>query len=256
MVVGEETGKGKEKVWCGWETKSRRVMVGGGGSAAMGRGRDEHRWEDERRGFSDHGLPESDVKSFTNSILLDIHYIHEKGFAHLDINPNNILLVPRYSSNKKRTADPFVAEIADFKTAKSFSQISAEQQQRKDWWFLRGTLGYMSPELIAECEKGTAGDIWGLGCVVVEMLCGQPAFSIKPGERMDEFLYRMGFGDDSPRLPDNGVSEEALDFLKRCFVRDSKLRWDAASLLSHPFLQDFKDISNTQVGLAEEGPIM
>ncbi|KAK9154934.1 hypothetical protein Sjap_002414 [Stephania japonica] len=187
--------------------------------------------------YSDHGLPEPDVKSFTNSILLDLHYMHQKGFAHLNINPNNILVLvpPRDSSSNKTN---FIAKIADYTTAKSFHQISAEQQQQKDWWFLRGTLGYMSPELIAECEKGPACDVWGLGCVVVEMLCGRPAFTTKPGERTDEFLYRMGFGDDPPTMPDNGVSEVAKDFLNKCFVRDSKLRWDAAALLSHPFLQE------------------
>ncbi|KAK9131989.1 hypothetical protein Scep_011517 [Stephania cephalantha] len=104
----------------------------------------------------DDGLPESDVKAFAKSILLDLEYIHEKGYAHLDINPDNIVLVPKIkrSANSGASADDFVAKIADFATAKSFNQISAEQQQRKDWWFSRGTPGYMSPELIAECEKG------------------------------------------------------------------------------------------------------
>ncbi|KAK9150422.1 hypothetical protein Syun_008731 [Stephania yunnanensis] len=83
----------------------------------------------------DGGLLESDVKAFAKSILLDLEYIHKKGYAHLDINPDNIVLVPRgdhYSSKKMKikrsansgaSADDFVAKIADFATAKSFNQI-------------------------------------------------------------------------------------------------------------------------------------
>ncbi|KAK9150429.1 hypothetical protein Syun_008738 [Stephania yunnanensis] len=95
----------------------------------------------------------------------------------------------------------------------------------------------MSPEAIAEHKKGPACDIWALGCVVVEMLCEQSTFSIKPGESLEDFLDRIGFGGESPRIP-VGISREAQDFLKRCFVRNSKSRWNASTLLSHPFLKD------------------
>ncbi|KAK9150430.1 hypothetical protein Syun_008739 [Stephania yunnanensis] len=86
----------------------------------------------------DGGLLESDVKAFAKSILFDLEYIHKKGYAHLDINPDNIVLVPRgdhYSSKKMKikrsansgaSADDFVAKIADFATAKSFNQISTD----------------------------------------------------------------------------------------------------------------------------------
>ncbi|KAK9131987.1 hypothetical protein Scep_011515 [Stephania cephalantha] len=130
----------------------------------------------------------------------------------------------------------FDAKIADFWIAKSSKQIVAELRW-EDRWCLEGTPRYMSPEVIAEHKKGPACDIWALGCVVVEMLCGQPAFSIKPGESLEAFLDRIGFGGESPRIP-VGISREAQDFLKRCFVRNSKSRWNASRLLSHPFLKD------------------
>ncbi|KAK9150339.1 hypothetical protein Syun_008648 [Stephania yunnanensis] len=185
------------------------------------------------------GLPESDVKSFTKSILLGLDCIHNKGYAHLDIKPKNILLVPDLSKKRKRGASAsaaFDAKIADFWIAKSSKQILAELRW-EDRWCLEGTPRYMSPEAIAEHKKGPACDIWALGCVVVEMLCGQPAFSIKPGESLEDFLDRIGFGGESPRIP-VGISREAQDFLKRCFVRNSKSRWNASRLLSHPFLKD------------------
>ncbi|KAK9131979.1 hypothetical protein Scep_011507 [Stephania cephalantha] len=169
------------------------------------------------------GLAESDVKSFTKSILLGLDHIHKKGYAHLDIKPKNILLVPDLTKKRKRkrgasasSSAGFDAKIADFWIAKSSKQILAELQWE---------------------DRGPACDIWALGCVVVEMLCGQPAFSIKPGESLGDFLDRIGLGGESPRIP-VGISREAQDFLKRCFVRNSKSRWNASRLLSHPFLKD------------------
>ncbi|KAK9090591.1 hypothetical protein Sjap_023768 [Stephania japonica] len=185
------------------------------------------------------GLPEFDVKAFTKSILLGLDYIHKKGYAHLDIKPKNILLVPDSTKKRKRGASAstgFDAKIADFWIAKSSKQILAELQW-EDRWCLEGTPRYMSPEVVAEHKKGPACDIWALGCVVVEMLCGQPAFSCKPGESLKDFLDRIGFGGESPRIP-VGISREAQDFLKRCFVRNSKSRWNASWLLSHPFLKE------------------
>ncbi|KAK9155647.1 hypothetical protein Sjap_003127 [Stephania japonica] len=87
----------------------------------------------------------------------------------------------------------------------------------------------MSREVITDSKKGPACDIWALGCVVVEMLCGQPAFSCRPGKTLKDFLDRIGFGGESPRIP-AGISKEAQDFLKRCFVRNSKSRWNAPFL--------------------------
>ncbi|KAK9150376.1 hypothetical protein Syun_008685 [Stephania yunnanensis] len=97
--------------------------------------------------------------------------------------------------------------------------------------------GICRPRLLREHKKGLARDIWALGCVVVEMLCEQSTFSIKPGESLEDFLDRIGFGGESPRIS-VGISREAHDFLKRCFVRNSKSRWNASTLLSHPFLKD------------------
>ncbi|KAK9150425.1 hypothetical protein Syun_008734 [Stephania yunnanensis] len=102
---------------------------------------------------------------------------------------------------------------------------------------VKGTPRYMSPEAIASIRRGSLCDIWALGCVVVEMLCEQSTFSIKPGESLEDFLDRIGFGGESPRIP-VGISREAQDFLKRCFVKNSKSRWNASTLLSHPFLKD------------------
>ncbi|KAK9150421.1 hypothetical protein Syun_008730 [Stephania yunnanensis] len=135
----------------------------------------------------DGGLPKSGVKAFAKSILLDLEYIHKKGYAHIDINPDNIVLVPRgdhYSSKKtkiKRSANsgalPMISlpRLSILRLPRVLIRYlqSSKQQQRKDRWFFRGTTGYMSPELIAECEKGSASDVWGLGCVMVEMLCGR-----------------------------------------------------------------------------------
>ncbi|KAK9150335.1 hypothetical protein Syun_008644 [Stephania yunnanensis] len=231
------------------------------------------------------GCLESDVKAFAKSILLDLEYIHKKGYAHLDINPDNISKVrstrktyvaaPNSKANRelesmiytksgqdgygtrwRQSKESYHAVADDIVVAGSgngeaaanrFNRLESGSVTRfevivspsglTDRWCLEGTPRYMSPEAIAEHKKGPACDIWALGCVVVEMLCEQSTFSIKPGESLEDFLDRIGFGGESPRIP-VGISREAQDFLKRCFVRNSKSRWNASTLLSHPFLKD------------------
>ncbi|CAI0553644.1 unnamed protein product [Linum tenue] len=78
-------------------------------------------------------------------------------------------------------------------------------------------------------------DIWALGCAVVEMLTGKPAWNYKPGTNIFSFLMRIGAGDESPAVPEES-SAELKDFLSNCFVKDPAARWTAAMLLEHPFL--------------------
>ncbi|XP_057998782.1 mitogen-activated protein kinase kinase kinase 20 [Hevea brasiliensis] len=145
--------------------------------------------------------------------------IHCRGYIHCDIKPDNILLVPGNGERK----GTFVAKLADFGLAEAVNEELHD---------LRGTTRYMSPELVREKKIGYATDIWAFGCAVLEMLTGKPAWEYS---EVEDLLWVIGYTDELPQIPSN-VSEDAKDFLSRCFVRTAAHRWSADCLLEHPFL--------------------
>lgn len=90
-------------------------------------------------------------------------YIHSLGICHRDIKPQNLLVDPQTHSLK----------VCDFGSAKRL---------------VRGEINvsyicsryYRAPELIfGATEYTNAIDVWSVGCVMAEMLLGQPLF---PGD--------------------------------------------------------------------------
>ncbi|KAG2724427.1 hypothetical protein I3760_01G015700 [Carya illinoinensis] len=162
-------------------------------------------------------LPESDVRRYANSILKGLRDIHAKGFVHCDIKLQNILLFANGA-----------IKIADFGLAKK-----AEQQQSMPE--IRGTPMNMSPESVNCNEYESPADIWALGCALVEMLSGKPAWDCGPEVNMWKLLLRIGNSDEVPQVPKE-LSFEGKDFLGKCFVKDPINRWTAEMLLDHPFV--------------------
>ncbi|KAK8637346.1 hypothetical protein V6N13_064769 [Hibiscus sabdariffa] len=162
-------------------------------------------------------LMESDVKRFAKSILRGLNFVHSKGFVHCDVKLQNVLLFGNGD-----------VKLADFGLAKR----NGEKQGRFE---IRGTPLNMAPESINGNVYDFPVDIWAVGCVVVEMFTGKPAWNLKPGSNMADLLIKIGVGDELPGIPGE-LSEEGNDFLGKCFSRDPNKRWTAEMLLAHPFM--------------------
>ncbi|TXG49209.1 hypothetical protein EZV62_025084 [Acer yangbiense] len=171
------------------------------------------------------GLLPWQVRSFTRDIVRGLVYIHSQGIVHCDIKPDNILLVPAGMDHD----GSFVAKLADFGLAKN---LLVEDEESP---CLIGSCRYMSPELVKDKLLTFTADIWALGCVVVEMMSGKPAWGYGLGR--EELLNRIGYSSQVPETPNN-VSDDAKDFVSRCFNRSDILRWSAQELLRHPFLAE------------------
>ncbi|KAB1214469.1 Mitogen-activated protein kinase kinase kinase ANP1 [Morella rubra] len=174
------------------------------------------------------GLPESDVKRYTRSILKGLGHIHDCGYVHCDLKPENVLLVPAVNGSGN-----LVAKIGDFGLAKRSAQ---RKKRRLDLnLYLRGTPPYMAPETVIDNVQEPPSDIWALGCVVCKMLSGNSPWD-RAEELSTEYLFRL-IGDERelPKIP-SGVSDEARDFLKACLVRKPIYRFTAEMLVDHPFL--------------------
>ncbi|HEV8612637.1 MAG TPA: serine/threonine-protein kinase, partial [Gemmatimonadales bacterium] len=109
-------------------------------------------------------LPIPDALAITRQVATALHHAHSRGIVHRDIKPGNILL----SGGN--------AFVADFGIAHALEETGAEKLTSTG--FALGTPSYMSPE-----QSGGYGqldgraDLYSLGCVLYEMLAGEPPFS-------------------------------------------------------------------------------
>jgi eukaryotic-like serine/threonine-protein kinase len=92
-------------------------------------------------------------------------YAHGKGIIHRDIKPENILLSGELTL------------VADFGIAKAASE--ANQQKLTQTGMAVGTPLYMAPEQAGGEAVGPTADIYSLGCMLYEMLAGEPPFTGK-----------------------------------------------------------------------------
>lgn len=92
-----------------------------------------------------------------------LQYAHTRGVIHRDIKPANILLHEGH------------ALVADFGVARAREEGSTIVTTAG---MAIGTMHYMSPEqFTADPEIDGRSDIYGLGCVLFEMLAGEPPFT-------------------------------------------------------------------------------
>jgi serine/threonine protein kinase len=183
------------------------------------------------------GLSESEVRKHTKSMLVGLKHIHDRGFVHCDLKPDNVLLVP--------TADGFEVKIADFGLAKR-AYTSCETPS------LRGTPCYLAPECVIYGVQEAFSDIWALGCTVLEMLTGKlPWPTMSGSEEVEDVISQIGSG-SVPNIPDK-ISKAAQDFLRCCFEINHMDRMTADELLDHPFLVGLDETdSSSHVQLSKE----
>ncbi|KAM1263237.1 hypothetical protein EV1_027984 [Malus domestica] len=173
------------------------------------------------RRFKGRGLPESDVISYTRSILRGLIHIHECDYVHCDLKPENILLVPVANTGR------FVAKVADLGLAK---------RTKEDVGGWRGTPRYTDPDALMDNVQNQSSDIWSVGAIVLEMLTGSPPWDVKPGSDLEDFLDMVS-QEITPKIPP-GISSAANDFLKCCLAINSWERLTAEQLLFHPFIAE------------------
>jgi mitogen-activated protein kinase kinase kinase len=184
----------------------------------------------------EHGRIEDEqvIMVYALQLLEGLAYLHELRIAHRDIKPENILL----DHNG-------IIKYVDFGAAKLIARQGRTLVQNltstKPNKSMTGTPMYMSPEVIKGENPGHLGavDVWSLGCVILEMATGR-----RPWANLDNewaIMYNIAQG-NPPQLPSpDQLSPQGVDFLKRCFVRDSKKRATAIELLQHEWIMAIRN---------------
>jgi TolB-like protein len=109
-------------------------------------------------------LPLPQAVEIAREVAEALSYAHSYGIVHRDIKPQNIMLSGGH------------AVVADFGIARAV--VEAGTERLTETGMAVGTPAYMSPEQAMGLEQVDARtDIYSLGCVLYEMLVGQPPFT-------------------------------------------------------------------------------
>nr|XP_027109580.1 mitogen-activated protein kinase kinase kinase 17-like [Coffea arabica] len=213
-------------------------------------------------------IPESHVACYTYMILKGLYAMLECEIIHCDLKPGNILVFPNADDNNgihqlkiadfglaKKEWDTELHEWGRMGYNNRCTPIYASPESlacgckaavpsnvsTATFKLDIGILDHVdeeadAPDTILDVELSDAitdsndSDIWSLGCIVVEMITGEPVWSCRTiGELVSKILY------EKPKIPEN-LCEEGKDFLARCFEATVPKRWTAEELLDHPFI--------------------
>lgn len=144
-----------------------------------------------------------------NHASLGLHYLHEKGWVHCDVKPDNFLV-----------DDEGNVKLIDFSIAqrpkRSLLSFFGVKQP------VKGTRSYMSPEQIRGETPDARSDVYSFACVAFELLTGRPPYT---GSTPNELLIaHLRSSVPSAIVYNHNVSRDCADYLRRMMNKKRESR--------------------------------
>ena len=192
------------------------------------------------------GLDPNLIRNIIYQLCKAIKYLHEQNIIHRDIKPENLLIT---ENNETKLCDFGFARL-----------ISGNSEKLTDYV---ATRWYRAPELlISQGEYGSEVDYWAIGCIMGELVDGNPLF---PGEneldqihciqkvlgnltekQQDTFysnpifqgknLLNISKPETLERRYFGKLNKQAIMFMKGLLEIDPKKRLNGVSVFQHPYL--------------------
>jgi eukaryotic-like serine/threonine-protein kinase len=144
-----------------------------------------------------------------------LHYAHSQGVVHRDVKPANILV----------QADGRV-KVTDFGIAKAI-QSDANLEDLTQAGAILGTAKYLSPEQVDGVGIDARADIYSLGVVLYEMICGKPPFVAATD--LATALMHVQATAPRPRQMRPGIPRPLDDVIVRAMNREPSGRFSSAA---------------------------
>lgn len=164
-------------------------------------------------------LNQAEILEITSQIADALDEAHKQGIIHRDIKSSNVIINQRGQ-----------AKVLDFGLAKTVVENVSDEaatQAKTEAGMLVGTVQYMSPEHALGKKLDGRTDLWSLGVLLYEMVCGKTPFQ---GETQvgifDEILHKV------PQNPSEVVENIPLDLEKtisKLLEKDRNYRYQTAS---------------------------
>ncbi|KAL1929935.1 hypothetical protein VTP01DRAFT_1089, partial [Rhizomucor pusillus] len=191
------------------------------------------------------------VRVYIYQVIRALAYIHSLGICHRDIKPQNVLLDPVTG----------ICKMCDFGSAK----VLVPGEPNVSYICSRY---YRAPELIFGATNYTLSiDIWSTGCVLAELLLGQPFFPGDSGiDQLVEIIKILGTPSKDeiaamnasyvehrfPQIKPHSLSkifagapDEAVDLITKMLQYHPQHRVSAIEALCHPFFDPLRDPAGT-----------
>ena len=164
-------------------------------------------------------LTEKQTQNYFREITEALCYLHSKNIVHRDLKPENII-IEKVTKNVK---------IIDFGLSKKVFKKNMRMKSGV------GTLVYSSPEVDAGYYSEKC-DIWSMGVILYLTLCGQLPFYADTTKQL--MKIKKSYTPEFKGYKWDKVSNNAKNFLYRCFCKKEKDRMSALEALNHPWLRE------------------
>ncbi|CAI4225624.1 unnamed protein product [Auanema sp. JU1783] len=171
----------------------------------------------ERIADENYVVSEPDAMRIIKQLCEALNYIHQRNIIHLDIKPENIMLL---SQNRNEI------KLIDFGLARFYDG-------KEDIKFMAGTPEFAAPEVIKFENLDFHTDMWSVGVITYILLSGYSPFL---GDNNAETYCNVEKGEWAFTEEFEIVSNEAKDFISKLIVYNKGSRMLPQECLSHPWL--------------------
>jgi len=165
-------------------------------------------------------IPIKEALDIAKHICEALEAAHDKGVVHRDLKPANVKITPEgkvkvldFGLAKAMASAPASAALSNSPTMVSVAATNAG--------VIVGTAAYMSPEQARGHSVDRRADIFAFGCVLYEMLTGQPAFR---GETVSDILAAVLRSEPDWSLLPRDVPAHIRKLIERCVQKDPQKR--------------------------------
>ncbi|MDQ1404107.1 MAG: eukaryotic-like serine/threonine-protein kinase [Actinomycetota bacterium] len=162
-------------------------------------------------------LPIAQAVDVAAQVASALDHAHQANLVHRDVKPGNILICEDPAGDER-------VKVADFGIAKA---AAGAGQDLTLTGAIVGTAKYLAPEQVEGREPDPRSDLYALGVVLYEMLCGAPPFAADT-ELATALLHVRGEA-ESPRRRRAGIPRPLEDLTMRALAKDPGQRFQTAS---------------------------